>query len=164
MEDSPRRVAAASLMLLYLLFTVVLLLNLLIALFAKTFDTMYETIDIIYQNLFATNVISYMVAPLLPPPLNGIQLLEDAASYITRAIAKQSSNYARLPEAPAMAEAPATMEAPAEELILLNATVEAPTEELNLLNDKEWTEDNIPSKDKEAVSGVSEPDASCADQ
>ena len=50
--------------------TVILLVNLLIALMSKTFDIVYENKAVNYNYLFSRLVISYGQQPLLPPPLN----------------------------------------------------------------------------------------------
>lgn len=54
--------------------SVILLVNLLIALMSKTFDLVYESKDINYTYLFSRLVISYGQQSLLPPPLNMIHL------------------------------------------------------------------------------------------
>jgi len=54
----------------YLVLTVVLLLNLLIALLSKTFDVVYENLTLNYQYLFARLVVTTEESLILPPPFN----------------------------------------------------------------------------------------------
>jgi len=69
-EGTKNSIAAPMLFELYLLFTVVLLLNLLIALFAKTFDIIFEQQSINYQYLFARNTMNAEQRSMVPAPLN----------------------------------------------------------------------------------------------
>jgi len=69
-EGTKNSIAAPMLFELYLLFTVVLLLNLLIALFAKTFDIIFEQQSINYQYLFARNTMNAEQRSMVHAPLN----------------------------------------------------------------------------------------------
>ena len=80
---------AWSLMFLFGVIVVLLLLNLLIARFAKTFDMVYENVDANFKVAFARVVIDGMHKELLPPPFNLLRALvlfaygrlEQAAAY-----------------------------------------------------------------------------------
>ena len=76
--DSARPIAGVTLMLLYLLIVVILLVNLLIALFSKTFDTMTETVDTLIQEQKVNTTILAEALPMIPPPLNLLSLLAKA--------------------------------------------------------------------------------------
>ena len=54
--------------------SVILLVNMLIALMSKTFDLVYENKDVNYTHLYSRLVISYGQQFLLPPPLNLLHL------------------------------------------------------------------------------------------
>ena len=62
-------------MFLFGLVVVLLLLNLLIARFAKTFDMVYENVDANFKVAFARVVIECREKDLLPPPLNILRVL-----------------------------------------------------------------------------------------
>jgi len=74
LEATQNSVAASIIFELYLLFTVVLLLNLLIALFSKTFDIIYEKQSMNYQFIFARNVMNAAERSMVPAPLNLLTL------------------------------------------------------------------------------------------
>eukprot|EP00966_Prymnesium_polylepis_P297211 6867224-Prymnesium_polylepis.1 len=75
LQESAQPVAGVILMETYLVLSVILLVNLLIALMSKTFDLVYENKDSNYMYLFARLVISCDDQPLLPPPLNMLQFV-----------------------------------------------------------------------------------------
>jgi len=58
------------LMAAFLLTTVIMLVNLLIAMMSKSFDTIFELQDKIYLYLFARQASLWQVYPSVPPPLN----------------------------------------------------------------------------------------------
>ena len=66
---------AWAVMFLFGLIVVLLLLNLLIARFAKTFDMVYENVDANFKVAFARVVIECREKDLLPPPLNILRML-----------------------------------------------------------------------------------------
>ena len=59
---------------LLLLFVVVLLLNMLIAMFSRSFDMMYDSMTIHVQTHFARAVVAWCASAPEPPPLNLLQL------------------------------------------------------------------------------------------
>eukprot|EP00966_Prymnesium_polylepis_P182911 4238333-Prymnesium_polylepis.1 len=59
---------------LLLCFVVVLLLNMLIAMFSRSFDMMYDSMTIHVQTNFARSVVAWCASPPEPPPLNLLQL------------------------------------------------------------------------------------------
>lgn len=62
------------LMAIYLVITVVMLVNLLVALMAKSFDNLYELQDQFYLYLFARQTSLWQQYPVVPPPLNLLSL------------------------------------------------------------------------------------------
>ena len=54
----------------YLVLTVILLINLLIALMAKTFDIVHDNLSLNFKFLFARVVASAAAQSVVPPPLN----------------------------------------------------------------------------------------------
>ena len=68
-------VPLARVMFLFGVVVVLLLLNLLIARFAKTFDVVYENVDCNFKVAFARVVIEASAKEILPPPLNILRLL-----------------------------------------------------------------------------------------
>jgi hypothetical protein len=55
---------------LFVLSTAILLLNVLIAMMAKTFDEVWESSELNYQSLFARQYVNQVMRPPEPPPLN----------------------------------------------------------------------------------------------
>lgn len=76
-------------MFLFGVIVVLLLLNLLIARFAKTFDVVHENVDANFKVAFARVVIESRAKELLPPPLNILRLL--IAKGLAMAMASVSS-------------------------------------------------------------------------
>ena len=74
LEGTEQSFWAPTIMFVFLILTVVLLLNLLIAKFAKTFDVIFDTLDLNYQLLFARIVLSAKALPLFPAPFNLLAL------------------------------------------------------------------------------------------
>ena len=68
-EASSFSLTATSLLGVYLTLTVVLLLNMLIAMMSKSFDTVWEAQTLNYTLQYGRAVLSWTVMPLAPPPL-----------------------------------------------------------------------------------------------
>ena len=58
----------------FLIFVVVLLLNMLIAMFSRSFDMMYDSMSIHVQTHFARTVVAWCASAPEPPPLNLLQV------------------------------------------------------------------------------------------
>merc|ERR1712137_49710 len=68
--SSGQAIAGVAIVEIYLALSVIVGVNLLIALMSKTFDLVYENKDINYMYLFARLAISSRALTLLPPPLS----------------------------------------------------------------------------------------------
>ena len=67
----------------FVLITAILLLNMLIGMMAKTFDNVWEGVEVNYQFLFARLVVGQQQRPPTPPPLN---LLHTPTSFLALVI------------------------------------------------------------------------------
>ena len=145
--------ATAGLLLVYLLLSVVLLLNLLIALFAKTFDTMNDTIDTLFQVLFATCVVTTGAQEMLPPPFNALQL-PGVAYEALRNVAQRCRESGADATRKSLASSPSSVSRGG---LSSSWTDERQEEDLDLQSDapyaKEWREDNplVPEMDVEVT-------------
>lgn len=70
MRKSSKGMYAWLLMVIYMLFTLVMMMNLLIALMAKTFDNIYEYQELYYLFLSARSTSLWQRYPAVPPPFN----------------------------------------------------------------------------------------------
>ena len=104
-EGAPQRAMSASALLFtFLTITYIMLLNMLIAMLAKTFDTVYEAQEINYQYLRAKMLIFWDDQPVVPPPLN----LLGAPFWAQRRWGGGGGAYEDLEGAAEAAEAPTT--------------------------------------------------------
>jgi hypothetical protein len=73
-EENENRYLLWTFVFLLLLFVVVLLLNMLIAMFSRSFDLMYDSMAIHLQTHFARAVVAWCASTPEPPPLNLLQV------------------------------------------------------------------------------------------
>ena len=73
-EDNENRYLLWTFTYLLLLFVVVLLLNMLIAMFSRSFDLMYDSMTIHVQSAFARAVVAWCASSPEPPPLNLLEI------------------------------------------------------------------------------------------
>ena len=69
---------------LFLISSVVLLLNMLIAMMAKTFDRVFDKQPQVYQYMFAMLTLNWMAADATPPPFNMLRILKGPLVWIAR--------------------------------------------------------------------------------
>ena len=77
---------------LFLISSVVLLLNMLIAMMAKTFDRVFDKQPQVYQYMFAMLTLNWMVADATPPPFNMLRILKGPLVWIARRCAGDSNS------------------------------------------------------------------------
>ena len=75
----------------FLISSVVLLLNMLIAMMAKTFDRVFDKQPQVYQYMFAMLTLNWMAADATPPPFNMLRVLKGPIVWVLRACAGESN-------------------------------------------------------------------------
>ena len=83
--------AAVMLLATFQISTSLLLVNMLIAMMAKTFDNVWEAQEVNYMYLFACTVAEWQLQPLVPPPLNLLSLPYDAYMALRRRVRRGSN-------------------------------------------------------------------------
>ena len=83
--------AAVILLATFQISTSLLLVNMLIAMMAKTFDNVWEAQEVNYMYLFACTVAEWQLQPLVPPPLNLLTLPYDTYMACSRRVRRGSN-------------------------------------------------------------------------